>query len=87
MKSEQINRGRVTVGGAQAVLSHVRISAVGAGSYDEVAYRPVTLEWFVVASYLDGTQAAALFAALDGASFADGAAVEVAAARALGRSA
>lgn len=87
MKSEQINRGRLSVGGAQAVLSHVRISAGGPGCYDEVAYRPVTLEWVVVASYLDGTKAAILFAALDGAVFADTAALDAAAAQALGRSA
>lgn len=66
MRSQQIQRGRMTIAGAQAILSHAHIT-IDAGSYDEIAYnRGGNSTWEVIASYLSGDQAAAVFAALDG---------------------
>lgn len=65
LRAEQINRGRMTVAGTQMILSHVRITNVR--SYDEVAYRDASNNWELIASYLSATEAAAVFAALNGA--------------------
>ncbi len=78
-------RGRLTIGGAPACLSHARITIEGAGSYDEVAYKLGGDRWEVVASYLDETEAALLFSALDGSTLNAEVDVAVVAAVALGR--
>ena len=68
MKTEQISGGFITVGTTQAVVSHVRITIGDAAPYDEVAYKLGKVPWVVVASHLDDTDAAKVFAALDGAA-------------------